>query len=604
MWFGRSARAVVRDLLAPAVKQPSEGDAERDREHPEAAGRKWWCWWKWRHCSSSRWSAETDLHHATRARSAHRWLYGRGCGFLLSAIRWGDGEPRGHPRNRSDADRRPVRAGAARDPADRPLRRRAADHGHRVGRPAGADTGCSSSAASTATSAPGSRSCGGCGRCAPPQTIDLWLVPTLNPDGRAADTRQNGHGVDLNRNFAAGVGGERRAVEHVLPGPAAVLRARDARRPAADRARPPDALGLVPPAPDGSCGRGAAAPPRPAATPHMVGLRAVPEPQPGRHGVAVAEPALPRRRLVRGRAARRADVSAPPSPDTSRPSWRSRGSFTRCPPTPSRSRSRPPRCTPAGTSSSPAPAIPRGPERRPSSSRSWSSRRWRRSPGRWTGRRCPTWPHRRRPSSSTSPCSRPPTGARRCRSSIRSPAASRRCSCCSTAAVATGFVPTPLEIGGVVAVATGVLLVRGVARGGDLWATAMAVGIAATIACYTVVDKSGLHARRHDPVLRGRAGDAGHRVRERACGRPRAGRDPRRLLALVGGRGPGDVRRLRPRARRAAPGAGRIGGCGARDERRRWRPPSPPSICTSTSRGTRAAGAVLVCAGVVALALT
>jgi murein peptide amidase A len=34
--------------------------------------------------------------------------------------------------------------------------------------------------------------------------FDMWLVPTLNPDGRAADTRQNGHGVDLNRNFSAG----------------------------------------------------------------------------------------------------------------------------------------------------------------------------------------------------------------------------------------------------------------------------------------------------------------------------------------------------------------------------------------------------------------
>ena len=37
-----------------------------------------------------------------------------------------------------------------------------------------------------------------------PRTFDMWLVPTLNPDGRAADTRQNGHGVDLNRNFRAG----------------------------------------------------------------------------------------------------------------------------------------------------------------------------------------------------------------------------------------------------------------------------------------------------------------------------------------------------------------------------------------------------------------
>jgi protein MpaA len=35
----------------------------------------------------------------------------------------------------------------------------------------------------------------------PPVPIELWTVMELNPDGVAAHTRQNAHGVDLNRNF-------------------------------------------------------------------------------------------------------------------------------------------------------------------------------------------------------------------------------------------------------------------------------------------------------------------------------------------------------------------------------------------------------------------
>jgi murein peptide amidase A len=47
-------------------------------------------------------------------------------------------------------------------------------------------------------------------------TADLWLVPDLNPDGHAADTRENAHGVDLNRDFVEFTQRETRVARSII----------------------------------------------------------------------------------------------------------------------------------------------------------------------------------------------------------------------------------------------------------------------------------------------------------------------------------------------------------------------------------------------------
>jgi drug/metabolite transporter (DMT)-like permease len=170
------------------------------------------------------------------------------------------------------------------------------------------------------------------------------------------------------------------------------------------------------------------------------------------------------------------------------------------------------------------------------------------------------------------------------------------------AVVATGVSPTPAEVVGVLAVAAGIALVRGIGTRGDLRSTGMAVGIAVTIACYTVVDKSGL---RHAATIPYFELELGVEAVIYAAG-----------LSIV--RGPGVVRQGFSRWSMAA-GIGMFGAYGLVLAALRLAPAAPVAAVRETSvvmatalaaiflrehvsRG-RAIGAVLVCAGVVALAV-
>ena len=49
--------------------------------------------------------------------------------------------------------------------------------------------------------------------------LDLWIVPNLDPDGYAIGRRQNGRGVDLNRNWSSQWPGGGRPWDTYYPGP-------------------------------------------------------------------------------------------------------------------------------------------------------------------------------------------------------------------------------------------------------------------------------------------------------------------------------------------------------------------------------------------------
>jgi N-acetylmuramoyl-L-alanine amidase len=55
-------------------------------------------------------------------------------------------------------------------------------------------------------------------RMRPPPGVELWLVDSVNPDGVRRGTRQNAHGVDLNRNFGRRWRGGGRPFDIFYPG--------------------------------------------------------------------------------------------------------------------------------------------------------------------------------------------------------------------------------------------------------------------------------------------------------------------------------------------------------------------------------------------------
>ena len=65
-------------------------------------------------------------------------------------------------------------------------------------------------------------------RAAP--SVDLWIVPNLNPDGFVHGTRQNAHGVDLNRNFPSEWRAGPRGPEYPGPRPLSEPESRTAAR--------------------------------------------------------------------------------------------------------------------------------------------------------------------------------------------------------------------------------------------------------------------------------------------------------------------------------------------------------------------------------------
>ena len=133
--------------------------------------------------------------------------------------------------------------------------------------------------------------------------------------------------------------------------------------------------------------------------------------------------------------------------------------------------------------------------------------------------------------------------------------------------VALGVRPGLQAALGVVVVAAGVLLVRGIRRAADLRGVVLAVGVGACIAGYTIIDKAGLRYAAPLPYFELVATSRDRAVRGRRHPFTRRRSDPRRDRAARGGRGDRRIRGVPAGAGRARASAGRFRCCRARVER-------------------------------------
>jgi hypothetical protein len=147
--------------------------------------------------------------------------------------------------------------------------------------------------------------------------------------------------------------------------------------------------------------------------------------------------------------------------------------------------------------------------------------------------------------------------------------------------VALGARISALGVVGVLLIAVGIVLVRGLTNSGRPRDLALALAVGGCIASYTLVDKHGIVHSRADHLLGTRALRDRGGLSHSHLALPRRSRTASGDNVADARRGGGPLRIVCPHARRSEPRAGGIGSHGARDQRRNRR-------CCAGGQWTRA----------------